>query len=207
MGRNTIPMLKFLFTAGINIAFFIGAYAQSSPDTTVKHKETIAKDRTDTVTKHVHKDTTVKTTVMDTVNHSTVKTLSDKRYNAYVKGEDLDDMSLAGELNHFPLPDRVLKFKKELDLSPIQVGQLKELAAKLQRKRLEMGVFIIRNEKVLDNLFRTKHLDEGSIIFYTNRSGLYYGELKGAILLACYNTQKLLTDAQVRKLETLGKLN
>jgi hypothetical protein len=201
-------MLKFLFAVAINMVFFIGAYAQTSTDTTVKHKDTTAKlPVTDTVTKHAHQDTTAKAPVGDTIEHSPVKTLSDKRYNAYVKGEDLDDMSLAGELNHYPLPDKVLKFKKELDLSPIQVGQLKGLATKLQRKRLEMGVVIIRNEKVLDGLFRTNRLDEGSIIFYTNRSGLYYGELKGAILLACFNTQKLLTDAQVKKLDGLEKTN
>src|ERR1700759_2008286 len=164
-------MLRHLLLSAFFISIFSVANAQTSIDTTVKHKDTTARlPSTDTVTKPVHKDTIVKPPVVDTVNHSIVKTLSDKRYNAYVKGEDLDDMSLAGELNHYPLPDKVLKFKKELDLSPIQVGQLKELATKLQRKRLEMGVVIIRNEKVLDGRFHTKHLDEGSIIFYTNRA-------------------------------------
>ncbi|MDB5025297.1 MAG: hypothetical protein JWP78_3052 [Mucilaginibacter sp.] len=141
------------------------------------------------------------------VRHSPVKTLSDERYNAYLKGDDLDNMALAGELNHFPLPDKVLKFKKQLDLSPIQVGKLNRLATALHRKKLEMGEFIIRNERMLDSLFHIKRQDEGSVIFYANRSGLYYGELRGAILMACYNTEKLLTDAQVRKLEALEKAN
>ena len=54
------------------------------------------------------------------------------------------------------------------------------------------------NEKMLDSLFHIRRVDEGSLIFYTNRSGLYYGELKGAILMACYNTEKLLTPAQIK---------
>ncbi|MBS1523563.1 MAG: hypothetical protein JST50_21355 [Bacteroidetes bacterium] len=144
--------------------------------------------------------------VVDTEpKHSTVKTINDLRYNAYLKGDDLDAMSLAGDLNHFPSPDSVLKYKKQLDLSPIQVGQLAKLSTELHRKKVEMGINIIRNEKMLDSLFHMRQIDEGSLIFYTNRSGLYYGEMKGAILMACYNTEKLLTPAQIKKLETLEK--
>jgi hypothetical protein len=139
--------------------------------------------------------------------HSRVKTISDLRYNAYLKGDDQDDMAWTGDLNHFPSPDSVLKYKKQLDLSPIQVGQLTTLSSELHRKKIEMGTNIIRNEKMLDSLFQTRRIDEGSLIFYTNRSGLYYGEMKGAILMACYKTEKLLTPAQIKKLETLEKMN
>lgn len=138
---------------------------------------------------------------------STVKTISDLRYNAYLKGDDLDDMALAGDLNHFPSPDNALKYKKQLDLSPIQVGQLTKISTELHRKKVEMGTNIIRNEKMLDSLFHSRQVDEGSLIFYTNRSGLYYGEMKGAILMACYRTEKLLTAAQIKKLEVLEKNN
>jgi hypothetical protein len=137
--------------------------------------------------------------------HSTVKTISDLKYNAYLKGDDFDNMSSAGDLNHFPSPDSILKYKKQLDLSPIQVGQLTKLSDELHRKKLEMGSNIIRNEKMLDSLFHSRYIDEGSLIFYTNRSGLYYGEMKGAILMACYKAEKLVTPAQIRKLETLEK--
>ncbi|MBV8389965.1 MAG: hypothetical protein JO080_09225 [Mucilaginibacter sp.] len=139
------------------------------------------------------------------LKRSTVKTISDLRYNAYLKGDDLDDMALAGDLNHFPSPDNVLKYKKQLDLSPIQVGQLTKLSNDLHRKKIEMGSNIIRNEKMIDSLFHLHQIDEGSLIFYTNRSGLYYGEMKGAILMACYNAEKLLTPAQIKKLEALEK--
>jgi len=202
-------MLRHLPVFILLISVFTTTAAQTTADSVARHPvvdTTLKHAPVDTATKHMPVQSAVKPAT-DTIQHSPIKTISDIRYNAYVKGEDLDDMSLAGELNHYPLPDKVLKFKKELDLSPIQVGKLKDLAAVLQRKKLAMGVVIIRNEKVLDSLFRTNHLDEGAVIFYTNRSGLYYGELKGAILMACYNTQKLLTDAQVKKLETLEKAN
>ena len=143
--------------------------------------------------------------VESAVKHSPIKTISDQQYNAYLNGDDLGDMALPGELNHFPSPDKVLKFKKQLDLSPIQVGKLNQLAMVLHRKKIEMGENIIRNEKMLDSLFHSRQVEDGTLIFYTNRSGLYYGELRGAILMACYNTEKLLTDAQIKKLEELEK--
>jgi hypothetical protein len=175
----------------------------SSVDSSVvKHKTT------DSSAKHLPAKNVVKQPAENIEpQHSTVKTINDTRYNAYLKGYDLDDMSLAGDLNHFPSPDKVLKYKKQLDLSPIQVGQLTKLADALHRKKVEMGTNIIRNEKMLDSLFHSRQIDEGALIFYTNRSGLYYGELKGAILMACYNTEKLLTPPQIKKLEALEKAN
>jgi len=66
-----------------------------------------------------------------------------------------------------------------------------------------MGGVIITNERTLDSLFRTHKLDDGTIIFYSNRYGLYQGELRNAILQACYETAALLSPAQVKQLETL----
>ncbi len=143
----------------------------------------------------------------DAVEHSPIKTLSDLRYTAYIKGRDQDDMALVAELNHYPHPEKVLLFKKELSLSPIQVAKINTIAAELHRKKVEMGGFIIHNEKMLDSLFHTRLLDNGVIIFYANRSGLYYGELRNAILQACYSTEKILTNAQIKKLEALQKEN
>jgi hypothetical protein len=175
---------------------------------TVDSASTHHKPAIKTAKKSPAKTATKPAVITDTEpKHSTVKTINDLRYNAYLKGDDLDNMSLAGDLNHFPSPDSALKYKKQLDLSPIQVGQLTKLSTELHRKKVEMGGNIIRNEKMLDSLFHSRYVDEGSLIFYTNRSGLYYGEMKGAILMACYKAEKLLTPAQIKKLETLEKGN
>ena len=47
----------------------------------------------------------------------------------------------------------------------------------------------------------------GKIIFYTNRHGLYQGELKNAILQACFATEKQLTPQQIKRFEALQKPN
>ena len=68
-----------------------------------------------------------------------------------------------------------------------------------------MGLIIIGNEKTIDSLFRTNRLDDGSLIFYTNRYGLYQGELRNAILQACLATRGLLSQQQISKFEALQK--
>ncbi len=141
-----------------------------------------------------------------TLKKSMVKTLNDEQYNALLKGEDIYNLPPVAVLNHYPMPDSAIKFKKEIGLSPIQVTKVTAIAKELKRKRIEMGNFIITNEKKLDDLMR-KGADEGSIIFYGNRSGLYYGEFRNANMVACYNTWKLLAPAQIKKLETLQAHN
>jgi len=141
------------------------------------------------------------------IKKSPLKTLPYKQYDALMKGEDLYDMALPATLNHYPMPDDVIKYKKGLDLSPTQISKITALGKELHRKRLEMGPIIIKNEQILDSLFRTHIIDDGTLIFYANRYGLYQGELRNAILQACYATEILLSPAQVKKLGELEKHN
>ncbi|MEO6149839.1 MAG: hypothetical protein ABIN95_10115 [Mucilaginibacter sp.] len=134
---------------------------------------------------------------------SPVRTLTLQQYTALQNGDDLYNMAQTGEINHAPLPGNVLKFKKALDLSPAQLSKLTAMDKELLRKKKEMGVFIVRNEKALDSLFRTRKANDGNVIFYTNRYGIYQGELRNAILQACLNTQKLLTPKQITLFERL----
>ncbi len=143
----------------------------------------------------------------DSLKHSPLKTLSDVKYTALVNGNDIDGMSLAAELNRYPLPDKVLKYKKEVNLSPVQVDKLSAIAKELHRKKLEMGQIIINNEKTIDSLFRTNRFNNGALIFYANRYGLYQGEIRNAILQACLATRQLLSVQQVNKYEALQKAN
>jgi hypothetical protein len=139
------------------------------------------------------------------ISHSTVKTLSDAKYNTLRKGGDFDDMALTAVLNHYPSPDSALKYKVQIGLNPGQITKLKEISEGLHRKRIEMGDNIIKNEKTLDTLFKTKQAEDGNIIFYTTRYGLYLGEIRNAVLQACYKTRDILSDVQIRKLESLQK--
>lgn len=138
-----------------------------------------------------------------TTKPSAVKTLSLKQYDALQKGNDLYNMSWAAELNHYPAPDKVLAAIDKLKLDDAQVSKITAINTELIRKKKEMGMFIIRNERAIDSLFRLKKINDGNLIFYTNRYGIYQGELRNAILQACLKTQKLLTAKQINKFERL----
>ena len=139
------------------------------------------------------------------IKHSPIKTLSDERYNTLLKGDDFDDMALVGAMNHYPLPDEALKYKVQIGLNPGQITKLKDIADALHRKKVEMGQNIINNEKMLDSLFHSKRVVDGTIIFYSNRYGLYLGEIRNAVLQACYKTENILSDDQIRRLEAARK--
>lgn len=132
---------------------------------------------------------------------SPVKTITSREYDALMKGQDQYHMSLVADLNGYPSAQKALRYKKELDLSSAQVAALTRISTELNRKKIEMGSFIVTNETKLDGLFASKKVNEGDILFYGNRSGLYYGELRNAILMAAFNTAHLLSVQQVNQLK------
>lgn len=141
------------------------------------------------------------------IKHSPLKTVTDEQYNALMNGTDIWGFGKAALLNRYPDPENVMKFKKELQLSPIQEHNIAPVAKELHRKKLEMGLIILKNELVIDSLFRKHQAVDGSVIFYTTRYGAYMAELRNAILQACMVTQKQLTTLQINKFNALLKGN
>jgi len=148
---------------------------------------------------------TVKAQTDSSTTPSSIKTLTLKQYADYQKGPGLQEMALPATLNRYPMPDDVLRLKKELKLTDAQVKKITGISQYLQLKKTEIGQSVIRNEKKLDELFRTQKVDEGSITFYGNRYGLYEGEYRTSVLLACYNTYNMLTPQQTAQFWKLKK--
>jgi hypothetical protein len=144
---------------------------------------------------------------VDTNRHSPARTLTYEQAQAYLKGEAAEDMAMVAEMNHYPMPDKVLKWKKELDLSPIQVKKIADINSHMHARRLQTGQSIVNNEKTLDNLFSKGRVEEGDVIFFGNRYGAYLGELRNAMLMACVATEKELTPQQIAHFEALQKAN
>jgi hypothetical protein len=136
---------------------------------------------------------------------SSIKTLTLRQYADYQKGPALTQMALPATLNKYPMPADVLFYQKDLKLTKEQLKKLNEIADYLQLKKKEIGQSVLRNEKKLDDLFRTQKLDEGSITFYGNRYGLYEGEYRTSVLLACFNTYNVLTPQQTTRFWQLKK--
>jgi hypothetical protein len=134
---------------------------------------------------------------------SPIKTMSYKQYKAYTEGIDINHLALAAELNHYPEPEKVLNWKKDLALTPAQLTQVKDIDTEIHRKMKEMGGMIIKNEKAIDDLLRSHKATDGDVIFFVNRYGLYEGELRTAILLTYLKMNDILTAEQKEKYQKL----
>jgi len=192
-------MIKHLPIVILFILFFTAGKAQTKADSAGSHSHA------DTVVKHLPHKIVRRSPGPLVIPHSPVKTINDAKYNILLKGGDFDDMALAAVMNHYPLPDSALKYKVQIGLNPGQITKLKDISAGLHQKKVEMGDNIIRNEKMLDSLFHSRAIVDGTIIFYTNRYGLYLGEIRNAVLQACYKTENILSDVQIKKLESLER--
>ena len=131
--------------------------------------------------------------------------MSYKQYKAYTDGVDINNLALVAELNHYPEPQKVLNLKKELGLTPSQITEVTSVNTEIHRKMKEMGEMIIKNEKAIDDIFKSRKLTDGDVIFFVNRYGLYEGELRTAILLTYLKMNDILTAAQKEKYQKLLK--
>lgn len=125
------------------------------------------------------------------------------KFENFKTSQNLVGLQDVAEHHHYPAPQKVLKWQKELQLNDRQKVAIKQINEAFQKKVNEMNNFLITNEKALDNLFRLKQMNNGMLIFYTNRYGLYQGELRNALLQACLKTELQLTDIQIKKYDSL----
>jgi len=143
----------------------------------------------------------------DTIKRSPVRTLTYEQYQAYLKGEAGADAAYVAEVHHYPLPDKVLKLKKELTLSTEQAATIMAIYDHMHGLRVQIGGSIIDNEKTIDLMFAQNTVSNGNLIFFVNRYGSYQAELRNAILQACIATKKVLTPEQMKLYDSLRKPN
>lgn len=125
------------------------------------------------------------------------------RYETYKADQNISGLIAVADRNGYPFPDKILSLQKELQLNERQSTAIHLINTELKRKTNEMNGFLITNERTLDSLFRYKRISNGSLIFFTNRYGLYQGELRNALLQACVKTEALLTPTQLKKYKQL----
>lgn len=141
------------------------------------------------------------------LKHSPIKTLTDAQYTAMLRSDDINNTAAPATKNYYPLPEKVLKYKKALKLTPEQLKKFGAIVATLKMKKEEVAMSMISNERTLDSLFRTRGINQGTILFYGQRYGAYQGELRIALLMACLESRKVLTPMQMNKFYALEKAN
>ncbi|MVN20422.1 hypothetical protein [Mucilaginibacter arboris] len=125
------------------------------------------------------------------------------KFEAFKASKNMAGLQAVANHNHYPSPQKVLSWQKELQLNDRQMAAINLIDKELKRKVNEMNGFLITNERTMDSLFRYKKVNNGLLIFYTNRYGLYQGELRNALLQACLKTEAILTGQQIKKYDSL----
>lgn len=141
---------------------------------------------------------------VDSAKSSPIKYLSSYQYAAYKTGDAID-MGLIAEVNGYPSPVKALALSNKLQLSTVQKNQLQALINELKRKTKEMGGFILDQEAKLNALFANEKINEGSLIYFTNKIGALQGELRNAHLKAHFQTKKILNQTQIKNYKDLSK--
>ncbi len=139
----------------------------------------------------------------DTLVHSKIKSLSDSSYHQLKDGA-FSEMDNIADVNQFPSADKVLTLASALALTDGQLKKIKEISAKMAFKTREMGGYLLKQEQKLNDLFASGKINEGSIIYHTNKIGLYHGELRNAYLQANYQTKKVLNLSQLKKYKEIN---
>lgn len=129
---------------------------------------------------------------------SPIKSLTAQEYNDIRTGAEMG-MGRVAELNGYPSPHEVNKLDEKLALTPNQREQLKIVIDWWKFKTGEMGRFILAEEAKLNTLFSSGKATDGAVIYYTNKIGLYLGELRNAHLQAHLKTRNILTREQIKK--------
>ncbi|RYE34934.1 MAG: hypothetical protein EOP42_07000 [Sphingobacteriaceae bacterium] len=142
----------------------------------------------------------------DTLNqpeNTPVKEAFLQKFEAYQLSKNYFSLLDIADRNHYPSPQKVLTWQKQLQLNDRQKLVINQINTELKRKVNEMNNFLITNERTMDSLFRYKKINNGMLIYYTNRYGLYQGELRNALLQACVKTEAVLTSTQIKKYNAL----
>ncbi|WP_419802805.1 hypothetical protein [Mucilaginibacter sp.] len=126
-----------------------------------------------------------------------------QKFQAYQISKNQPGLLDVADHNQYPSPQNVLNWQKQLQLNDRQKFVINQINTELKRKVIEMNNFLITNERTLDSLFRYKKINNGKLIYYTNRYGLYQGELRNALLQACVKTEAVLTSTQIKKYKVL----
>ncbi|MGI4804112.1 MAG: hypothetical protein ACRYFL_05035 [Janthinobacterium lividum] len=142
----------------------------------------------------------------DSIQQQKIKPVKEaflQKFEAYQTSKNRQSLLDVADQNRFPSPQKVLVWQKELQLNDRQKAAIILISNELKRKVNEMNNFLITNERTMDSLFRYHKINNGTLIFYTNRYGLYQGELRNALLQACVKTETILNSIQIKKYEVL----
>ncbi|HEY4613258.1 MAG TPA: Spy/CpxP family protein refolding chaperone [Bacteroidota bacterium] len=131
-----------------------------------------------------------------------IKSLSQKEIDDYLSGAGMG-FARAAELNHYPGPRHVMDLAQQLNLTEQQAARTKEIYETMRTKAVELGKTIIEQERLLNQRFADKSIDQKQLTAQTNRIAGLQGQLRAAHLSAHLAMKKALSAEQIQKYDEL----
>ncbi len=134
-----------------------------------------------------------------------IKALSDSQVQQLQNGDGMAfAFALPAELNHYPGPRHVFDLSQPLALSRRQQSQVRLVEQGMRTKARQLGTAIIEKERVLDQGFARKTLDEAALRELTGEIARPQGDLRYVHLAAHLEVRRILTEKQVKSYDELG---
>ena len=108
-------------------------------------------------------------------------------------------MALAAELNGYPGPLHTLELGHELDLTPEQEQQTRQLFAEMQQEAGRLGEEFVDAEEALDRLFRERKATPESVLQASLDAAELRGRLRATHLLYHLEMMDVLSPEQVER--------
>jgi Spy/CpxP family protein refolding chaperone len=131
-----------------------------------------------------------------------IRALSDDEVRQYLSGAGMG-YAKSAELNHFPGPMHALELADKLELTAAQRSSVKTLMDAHKAQARAIGAKLIESEKALDQLFRSRAVDDDSLASAVRAAAQLQGEYRLSHLETHRRMRTLLTEAQVERYDAL----
>ena len=131
-----------------------------------------------------------------------IKALSEQEIEDLHAGRGMA-MALAAELNGYPGPLHTLELARELELTPEQEQQTRQLFAEMQEEAGRLGQELVDAEEVLDRLFRERAATPDSVLKASMDAAELRGRLRATHLLYHLEMIDVLSTEQVERYNSL----
>jgi hypothetical protein len=131
-----------------------------------------------------------------------IKALSEQELEDLRAGRGMS-MALAAELNGYPGPLHTLELARELELTPEQEQQTRQLFTRMQEEARRLGEDLVAAEAELDRLFREREATPESVHKASLDAATLRGQLRSTHLLYHLEMMAVLSAEQVERYNTL----
>ena len=131
-----------------------------------------------------------------------IKALSSSETKGLLAGEGMG-LALAAELNAYPGPKHVLELAEQLNLSEQQHQKTERIYFAMQSEARQIGKNIIEQERVLDQYFKNRQIDQQRLELLINKISALKSRLRFVHLNAHLSLYTVLTEHQHRQYQQL----